>query len=179
MLRGLGTSVVSVIIKMGAGYQLLIVSFLLLLENGNNVRVLECGAYDRPSSADIKKCIQIEEVVETALLSNKNNLHILRDTFLSSSHPSPHFLDVFYHIIIAKNESEVLIMATWTISKVFTVIDPDILHNFQSGIMTLIYYAEGILFPETIDIYLNISGHQYSEAEYLHGILIITQRVSL
>ena len=115
----------------------------------------------------------IEEVFETALLINKNNLHIIRDTFLSSSHPSPHLLDVVYYI--TKEDDADSIKVTWTISKVFTVLESAILHNFQSGIMTLIYYGEGILFPETIYLHLNISGYDLGIIEELYGVIIITQ----
>ena len=162
---------------MEAGYQLLFVSLLLSLKTGHSL--LGCRAYERPSSADIKTCILIEEVFETALLSNKNNLHILRDTFLSSSHPSPQLLDVVYYATKENDADSTVINITWTISKVFTVVESAILHNFQSGIMTLIYYGEGILFPETIYLQLNISGYDFGVIEKLYGAIIITQRVSL
>ena len=129
-------------IKMEAGYQFIVVSLLLSLKVGHCI--LGCGAYERPSSADIKLCIQIEEVFETALLSDKNNLHILRDTFLSSSHPSPHLLDVVY---IEDDSDSTAIKVTWTISKVFTVVESIILHNFQSGIMTFSILWRRYTFP--------------------------------
>ena len=161
-------------IKIGAGYQLLVITLLSLRDSQG---LLGCGAYERPNRTVIEKCVLIEEVFENALLSDKTNLHILRDTFLSSLHPSPHLLDIDYYVIIDDDFEHIEI--TWTNSKVFTVIDSPILHNFQSGIMILVYYMEGKLFPQTIHLNLNISGFNFSEYEYFYGAIIITQRVSL
>ena len=161
--------------KIGADYQLLVITFLLSLRDSQGL--LGCGAYEKPNRTAIEKCVLIEEVFENALLSDKTNLHILRDTFFSSLHPSPHLLGIDYYVIIDDDFDH--IKTIWTNSKVFTVIDSFILHNFQSGIMILVYYIEGKLFPQTINLHLNVSGFNISIGEYLYGTIIITQRVSL
>lgn len=173
---------------MRVSYQLLIAILLVAFQTTQGL--FGCSAYEKPSATYIERCILIEELFENALLSDKKNLYILRDTFLSSSesHPSPYLLNVYYHIYgFDENiESDIKVLG-WTTSKVFTVIDLPILHNCQSSIMTLIYYLEGILFPETIYMTLNISGYQFDSSyqfglpvlEHLYGITAITQRVSL
>ena len=167
--------------KKASDYCLVIITFLVLLQSAQDVP--ECGVYTYnqfTSTETIERCIEVEEIFEGALLKAKVNSHILRNTFLSSSHPSPQLLNVIYSIMNASHTTS-NIEAVWSSSQVFTIIDPMILHDLQSGIMTLVYYTEGILFPETIVIYLNLSNRQlegFTQKEYIHGIISITEKVS-
>jgi hypothetical protein len=160
---------------METAYCLLITYFLLSLLSTQGFTSSTCGAYERPSSTDIERCSRVEKTFEAALLNNENNLYILRTAFLSSSNPSPHMLNVNYSFNDASS-----VIALWSSSRVFTVIDPAILHNLQSGIMAFIYYLNGILFPQTIHLYLDISKnrHIYNQEEYDYGILTITEKVN-
>ena len=155
------------------------VVFLLLLQPAQDVHEPECGVYNQfTSTKTIERCIEIEEIFEGALLKEKVNSHTLRNTFLSSSHPSPQLLNVIYHITNASHNTND-IEAIWSSSQVFTIIDPIILHDLQSGIMTLVYYTEGILFPETTVVYLNLSNHHsLTPNEYRYGLISITEKVS-
>lgn len=160
-------------VKMETGYCLLITFTLLSLLSTRGF-TLTCGAYnERPHSTDIEQCIRVEKAFENALLNNESNLYILRTAFLSSSNPSPHMLNVNYSF---KDSSSVT--ALWSSSRVFTIIDPTILHNLQSGIMAFIYHLNGILFPQTIYLYLNFPETQFSQEECNYGILTITEKVN-
>ena len=157
---------------METGCCLLITYFLLLLLSTRGF-TSTCGAYNEGlSSTDLERCSKVEKIFEDALLNNENNLYILRTAFLSSSNPSPHMLNVNYSFNDASCD-----IALWSSSRVFTVIDPAILHNLQSGIMAFIYHLNGILFPQTIHLYLNISKNLLNQEEYDYGILTITEKV--
>ena len=166
--------------KKTSNYHLAVtVVFLLLLQSVQDVPECKVNTYDQfTSSETIARCIEIEEIFEAALLEQKANSYILRKTFLSSLHPSPQLLNVMY--VIGTPPHTANIEAVWSNSQVFTIIDPTILHDFQSGIMTLVYHMEGILFPNTISIYLNVSSHHIlTENEIIHGIISITEKVSM
>lgn len=157
---------------METGCSLLITFFLLSLLSSRGF-TYTCGTYDeKPSSTDIERCSKVEKAFEDALLNNKTNLYILRTVFLSSSNPSPHMLEVNYSFTDTSS-----VTALWSSSRVFTVIDPAILHDLQSGIMTIIYYWDGILFPRTIYLYLNVPENHLSQEENNYGIQTITEKV--
>lgn len=170
--------------KKASNYCLVVTAvFLLLLQSAQDIP--ECGVYTYNQFTNpqvIVRCIEIEDIFERALLEEEINAHILRKTFLSSLHPSPQLLNVVYYIIDTIDTSSHTVSsigAVWSSSQVFTIIDPTILHDLQSGIMTLVYHMEGILFPETIAIYLNLSSHHsLTENELIHGIISNTEKVS-
>ena len=159
---------------METGYCLLII-YSLLLSLSTRGFTSTCGAYnERLNSTDIERCRKVEKIFEDALLNSENNLYILRTAFLSSSNPSPHMLNVNYSLNDASCD-----VALWSSSRVYTVMDPAILHNLQSGIMAFIYHLNGILFPQTIHLYLNISKNLLPDQQeyYDYGILTITEKV--
>ena len=157
---------------METGYSLLITYFLLSLLSTRGF-TYTCGAYnERPSSTDVERCNKVEKVFEDALLNNKSNLYILRTSFLSSSNPSPYMLYVSYSF-----EDTSSVTALWSSSRIFTVIDPAILHNLQSGIMEFVYYLNGVLFPQTINLDLNFSEN-FNQEEHDYGVLTITEKVN-
>ena len=158
-----------------------IVVFLLLLQSVQDVPECKINTYDQFTSSEIiARCIEIEDIFEAALLEQKANSYILRKTFISSLHPSPQLLNVRYYIMDISSQTFSFTKAVWSNSQVFTIIDPTILHDFQSGIMTLVYYMEGILFPNTISIYLNVSSHHsLTGNETIYGIISITEKVSM
>ena len=167
--------------KKASNYHLAVtVVFLLLLQSVQDVPECKVNTYDQfTSSETIARCIEIEEIFEAALLEQKANSYILRKTFLSSLHPSPQLLNVRYYIFDTSSHFLSIIEAVWSSSQVFTIIDPTILHDFQSGIMTLVYHTEGILLPKRIPIYLNLTSHPgLTENEINHGIISITEKVN-
>ena len=154
--------------------------FLLLLQSVQDVpecRVSMSHLFINPET--ILRCIEIEDLFEGALLEGKVNSYTLRKTFLSSLHPSPQLLNVRYYVFDTSSHFLSIIEAVWSSSQVFTIIDPTILHDFQSGIMTLVYHMEGILLPKRIPIYLNLTSHPgLTENEINHGIISITEKVN-
>ena len=155
-------------------YMLAVAVGLLLLHPALNL--FECGVYDNPSKEKLARCAEAVEILEEALLSNKVNLHILRDAFLSGSYPPPSLLGVTYEISGGVQNS---IEVHWSSSRVFTMIDPTLIHALQPGVLTLIYYIEGISFLQTITLYLDVqTKKQFSESEYNYAIVAITERVS-
>jgi hypothetical protein len=173
-------AIVQAVMKKSDYYLAVTAVFLLLLQSAQDVP--ECGVntYDLFTSPEtIERCIEIEDIFEAALLEEKVNSEKLRKTFLSSLHPSPQLLNVMYIVGTSPHTAEI-IKAVWSNSQVFTIIDPTILHDFQSGIMTMVYYMEGILLPKTIAIDLDLTSHpNLTENEIDHGIISITEKVSV
>ena len=157
------------------------VVFLLLLQSAQDVPECVYTYNQFTSPENIVRCIEVEDIFEGALLEEKVNCHTLRKAFLSSLHPSPQLLNVMYSIdTSSRTPSDSTIGAIWSSSQVFTIIDPMILHDLQSGIMTIVYFMEGILFPETVTLYLNLSSHHsLTENEHIYGIISITEKVSI
>jgi hypothetical protein len=136
----------------------------------------ECGVYQNPSKEKLARCAEVVEILEEALLSNKVNLLVLRDAFLSGSYPPPSLLGVTYEI---SGDVQNNIEVHWSSTRVFTMIDPMLIHSLQPGVLTLIYYIEGISFLRTITLYLNgQTKKHFSEDEYNYAIVSITERVS-
>lgn len=136
-----------------------------------------CGVYDdHPNQEKWKRCTEVVEVLEDALLSNKVNLHIIREAFLSGTYPPPSLLGVTYDLSGSINGS---VVVQWSSSRLFTMIDPTAIHALQPGIMTLIYYIEGISFFQTIDLYLEVNTDKsFSADEYNYALVVLTERVS-
>lgn len=139
----------------------------------------ECDVYDHPREEKMARCAEVVDVLESALVSSKVNLHILRDAFLSGSYPPPSLLGVIYNINKVALDTSKKVEVHWSGSRVFTMIDPTMIHALQPDIMMLIYYLEGISFLQTIELHLNVSTEEYfSESEYDYAIMTITERVS-
>ena len=117
--------------------------------------------YDDPSSIEISRCSLLEKMLEEALVSNEDNLYILRDVFNSNFHPSPNMIMVTYAIFTAQERStwQLVYNVTipWTNSRIFTVINPTILFMFQSGILTVTYSNLNRRVINTPQITLNIA----------------------
>lgn len=140
----------------------------------------ECDVYDHPREEKMARCAEVVEVLESALVSSKVNLHILRDAFLSGSYPPPSLLGVIYNINkVGLHGTSDKVEVHWSSSRVFTMIDPTTIHALQPGIMMLIYYLEGISFLQTIELHLYVyTDKHFSESEYDYAIMTITERVS-
>ena len=155
-------------------YFLTVAVGLLLLHSGTGL--VECGVYDNQSKEKLNRCAEVVEIVEDALTSKKINLHILRDTFLSGSYPPPSLLGVVYEMSGGVQDR---VEVHWSSSRVFTIIDPTLIHALQSGVMTLIYYIEGISFLRNATLYLDVqTAKNFTEDEYNYAIVFITERVS-
>ena len=136
-----------------------------------------CGVYDdHPSKQKLTRCSEVVELLENALLSNKINLHVIRETFFSGTCPPPSLLGVTYELSGSVNYK---VDVEWSSSKVFTFIDPTTMHALLPGIMTLIYYIEGISFFQTIPLYLEVSTvEHFFDDEYDYAVMVLTERVS-
>ena len=155
---------------------MLAVAVGLLLQLHPAMSLFGCGVYENPSKHKLARCAEVVETLEEVLLSSKVNLHTLRDAFLSGSYPPPSLLGVTYEISGGVQNS---IEVHWSSSRVFTMIDPTLIHALQPGVLTLIYYIEGVSFLRTITLYLDLqSKKQFSENEYNYAIVAITERVS-
>ena len=156
------------------GFMLAVAVGLLLLHP--TMSLFECGVYNYPNKEKLARCAEVVEILEEALLSDKANLLILRDAFLSGSYPPPSLLGVTYQI---SGDVQNSIEVHWSSSRVFTMIDPKLIHALQPGVLTMIYYIEGISFLRTITLYLDVQPKKhFSENEYNYAIVSITERVS-
>ena len=164
---------------MSSVHYLLAIAVGLLLLLHPALCLFECGVYENPSKEKLNRCAEVVEILEDALLNSKINLHILRDTFLSGSYPPPSLLGVVYEISGTEGVVQGRVEVHWSSSRVFTMIEPTLIHALQPGVMTLIYYIEGISFLRTITLYLDVKTEkQFSESEYNYAIVTITEHVS-
>lgn len=142
-----------------------------------------CSVYDHPSSEEIHRCNSLEKMFEKALVSNEDNLYILKDTFYSNSHLSPNLMLVTYVALVP--HSTVLlynITVPWTNSRIFTIIHPTILFTFQSGILTMIYYLAGLLNLPNITLTLLVNNERNitpTTAEVEYVLSTLTKQVNI
>lgn len=145
-----------------------------------------CNVYDNPSSMEVHRCRIVEEMFEEGLTSNEDNLFILRDAFMSNSHPPPNLLLVTYNSYIPNSSSQHLQLfynttIPWSNSRLFTIIHPEILKMFQSGIVTLFYYLVRILDTPNIALFLIIidkGNVKPSTSEIEYALTTITEKVN-
>ena len=119
------------------------------------------------------------DAVEEALLSNKSNLYLLKETFLSSSRSPPTLLIVTYEVATTNSSYQQHTLG-WSSSSVFATINPNIVRELQSGILSVAFYSEGIAIPHKVKLSLNITNSEkrLSSQEITVALKSITERVS-
>lgn len=119
---------------------------------------------------------------EEALISNEENLYILRDAFDFNSHPSRNLMLVNYIVLMGSPFQLYNVTIPWTNSKIYTIIHPAILFTFQSGLLTITYYyLEGVINTPNITLALiveNESNMTTNNAEVEHVLSTLTKRVN-
>ena len=92
---------------------------------------------------------------ETGLISSEDNLFVLREAFLSNSHLPPNLMLVNYEVNITNvtHRSEKML---WSNSRIYTIIHPNLISALQSGIMSIIFYYEELLYVPEITLYLMV-----------------------
>ena len=136
-----------------------------------------CDIFNSPPQ-EISRCREVEEIFEKGLISNKDNLFVLREAFLSNSRPPPNLMLVKYDIFNWTNYTEQLL---WSNSRIFTTIHPNLLSAFQSGIMTIIFYFEGLVYTPEITLHIPVSDTSRlapTSAEIARALSAINEKVN-
>ena len=132
---------------------------------------------------EIHRCTLLEKMFEKALVSNEDNLYILRDAFDSNSHPSRNLMLITYTALMESPLQLYNVTIPWTNSRIFTIIHPTILFTFQSGLLTMIYYyLEGVINTPHITLALLVENKRNitpSTAEVEQVLSTLTKRVKL
>ena len=106
------------------------------------------------------ECTVIYEKLESALVNNKDNLLVLRDTFFSSFHRSPSFLTVTYDFLVTDSDdgiTSVLLYSGWSSSPLYSVTDPGVLLALHSGLLLVAFEdADLAVFPKYITLTLDL-----------------------
>ena len=106
------------------------------------------------------ECTVIYEKLESALVNNKDNLHVLRDMFFSSFHRSPSFLTVTYDFLVTDSDdgiTSVLLYSGWSSSPLYSVTDPGVLLALHSGLLLVAFEnADLAVFPKYITLTLDL-----------------------
>ena len=140
-----------------------------------------CDIFNSPQQ-EISRCREVEEMFEKGLIINEDNLFVLREAFLSNSRPPPNLMLVKYEAyIFNQNFTYTNKWLLWSNSRIFTIIHPIILSAFQSGIMTVIFYFEGIVYTPSITLDLFVLDDRNitpSSAEIEYALSAINEKVN-
>ena len=82
----------------------------------------QCEVRNQDNMGKIHLCNQLYSIFEQALVSNKDNLFVLRETFFSGEHPSPHQMIIKYHIY--GNGRYIEFPVFWTEVSLFKFVSP-------------------------------------------------------
>ena len=81
-------------------------TLVLLLSNLTTVDVTgECNVYDQEYTTYIDWCRQVQDCINEALYSDRNNLYVLDKVFWSTQAPSPITLIINYHMTIINHSN--------------------------------------------------------------------------
>ena len=140
------------------------------------------GSSNINNRTEIYRCNLLEKMFEKALISNEENLYILRDAFDFNSHPSRNLMLVNYIVLMGSPFQLYNVTIPWTNSKIYTIIHPAILFTFQSGLLTITYYyLEGVINTPNITLAIiveNESNMTTNNVEVEHVLSTLTKRVN-
>lgn len=141
--------------------------------------------YTKVDTGKQKRRLEVFSIFEEALVSDENNLFLLREVFFSSSlykHP-PSFLLVTYTLNFDNSSTLATKQMGWSTSSIFATINPATLWVLQSAILTSIYYSLDIGFPYYIALHLNLKSNDNfwngtDSMEITNALKEITEKVS-
>ena len=130
---------------MGSTYLILVVILTIL-----GKATAQCRPGDINNYNTSEQCNIIYDAIETALVTNDNNLYILREGFFPTTHNIPVLLEIQYNIQRTDNVT-LPVKLGWTESGVFAAINPRTLLSLQ---LRAIYWPLRYLLLDPRDITL-------------------------
>ena len=140
----------------------------------------QCEVLNEDNMTKIHHCNQLYSVLEQALISSEDNLFVLRETFFSSQHPTPHIMFVYYHLQI--NGRDIKIPVVWTAVSLFKFVSPfTFLATEPSLFVTAFILANVQIFPSqngnTIHLPLAVNINEFSINEVMDILYKLTTKV--
>lgn len=152
--------------------------------------------YDNPLREEIAKCRKLLKVLKDAIVSDEDNMFILRDAFTSASHPFPSLMVVTYKVYPIKHHTDLFpnflqvipkegfnITYLWSNSQIFTIINPQIIFMFQPAILTLAYVIgeDLVNYPRiSLNLYItedSLAPLKPNVSDLLYSFSTITEQV--
>ncbi len=144
--------------------------FIVLIGTGSCTDL--CSEYGQ-----FKRCEQIIDTFEEALIKEESNIFALNQLFFPSDrYPASDFV-VSYHIIVSGQHGNSTVKS-WCRSTAHTIASPVMIETLFTG-LTIFYHKEvnhQVLVPS--HLHLNITGHNFSQEEIDYALNYITPWVS-